>query len=77
LIFTNNICTYPTAAMPLVVDEVQEKYLEANLPKTISDMNYKQLPITGNTWFTCQKNNLVIALGGQVSDLQDEGREQC
>jgi hypothetical protein len=52
--------------MPLVVDDMQEKHLAANLPKMISEVNYEELPITGNTWFTRQKSTLVIALGGQV-----------
>ena len=52
--------------MPLVVDDTQAKHLPANLPKIISEGNYEELPITSHSWFTRQKNSVVMALGGQV-----------
>jgi len=53
------------AAIPIVVDEKQVKNLAANLPKIMSDGNYKDIPATNN--LTRQKGTYVMALGGQVS----------
>jgi hypothetical protein len=57
---------FVVAAMPLVVDSTQAKHLAPNMPKIISEQNYKSLPVTGNSWFNRQKKTQVIAMGGQV-----------
>ena len=60
------------AAMPLVVDSMQAKHLAPNMPKIISEQNFKDLLVMGNLWFNQQKKTQVIAMGGQVR-LKREG----
>ena len=51
------------AAMPLVVDSMQAKHLAPNMPKIISEQNFKDLLVMGNLWFNQQKKTQVIAMG--------------
>jgi len=42
------------------------------MPKSVSELNYESLPITGDSWFKYHGSTDVMALGGQVRESVNE-----
>jgi len=62
-----------TASIPIVISKGQKIRLPEKMPKSVSELNYESLPITGDSWFKYHGSTDVMALGGQVREsVNDE-----